>query len=171
MPKPFSQQAYLVGYSSPFMRLAEHLKALRGWCKQSAWWVKTRRASSRPSRDARVYGRSTTAMHSMSTPAPTPSLKGLPKVSCSLAPDRTPSDILETPAMQLRVLHMTHSSAGHRRGTKNEKCGRPRTKKLPQQLSKRENATLTGQKLPNQGEAGGGGGGGGGFFSPPRPPP
>ena len=34
------------------------------WCKQvSAWLVKTRRAPSRHCKDARVYGRTTTAMH------------------------------------------------------------------------------------------------------------
>ena len=34
----------------------------------SAWLVKTRRAPSRHSRDARVYGHTTTAMHILSTP-------------------------------------------------------------------------------------------------------
>ena len=34
----------------------------------SAWLVKTRRAPSRRSRDARVYGHATTAMHKLSTP-------------------------------------------------------------------------------------------------------
>ena len=34
----------------------------------SAWLVKTRRASSRHSGDARVYGQTTTAMHKLSTP-------------------------------------------------------------------------------------------------------
>ena len=38
-----------------------------------AWLVKTRRAPSRYSRDARVYGHTTTAMHNLSTP-PTPPL-------------------------------------------------------------------------------------------------
>ena len=33
-----------------------------------AWLLKTRRAPSRHSRDARVYGHSTTAMHKLSTP-------------------------------------------------------------------------------------------------------
>ena len=36
----------------------------------SAWLVKTRRAPSRHSRDARVYGHTTTAMHKRSTPPP-----------------------------------------------------------------------------------------------------
>ena len=46
--------------------------ASRLWCKQiSAWLVKTRRAPSRHSRDARVYGRTTTTMHQLSTPPPT----------------------------------------------------------------------------------------------------
>ena len=35
-----------------------------------AWLVKTRRAPSRHSRDARVYGHTTTAMHNLSTPPP-----------------------------------------------------------------------------------------------------
>ena len=38
----------------------------------SAWSVKTRRAPSRHCTDIRVYGRTTTAMHDMSTPPPTP---------------------------------------------------------------------------------------------------
>ena len=38
----------------------------------SAWSVKTRRAPSRYSRDARVYGHTTTAMHIVSTPPPAP---------------------------------------------------------------------------------------------------
>ena len=36
----------------------------------SAWLVKTRRAPSRHSRDARVYDHTTTAMHKLSTPPP-----------------------------------------------------------------------------------------------------
>ena len=36
----------------------------------SAWLVKTRRAPSRHSRDAGVYGHTTTAMHKLSTPPP-----------------------------------------------------------------------------------------------------
>ena len=36
----------------------------------SAWLVKTRRAPSRYSRDARVYGHTTTAIHKLSTPPP-----------------------------------------------------------------------------------------------------
>ena len=36
----------------------------------SAWSVKTRRAPSRHSRDARVYGHTTTAIHKLSTPPP-----------------------------------------------------------------------------------------------------
>ena len=38
----------------------------------SAWLVKTRRAPSRHSRDARVYGHMTTAMHKLSTSSPPP---------------------------------------------------------------------------------------------------
>ena len=37
----------------------------------SAWSVKTRRAPSRHSRDATVYGHATTVMHKLSTPPPT----------------------------------------------------------------------------------------------------
>ena len=36
----------------------------------SAWLVKTRRAPSRYSRDVRVYGHTTTAMHKLTTPPP-----------------------------------------------------------------------------------------------------
>ena len=38
----------------------------------SAWLVKTRRAPSRHSRDARVYGHTTTAVHKLSTPPSPP---------------------------------------------------------------------------------------------------
>ena len=38
------------------------------------WLVKTRRAPSRQSRDARVYGHTTTAMHKLNTPPPPPYL-------------------------------------------------------------------------------------------------
>ena len=45
---------FLVGCCSPFMRPAEHLKALRAFVQQmSAWSVKTRRAPSRHCRDMR----------------------------------------------------------------------------------------------------------------------
>ena len=44
-----------------------------------AWLVRTRRAPSRHSRDARVYGHTTTAMHKLSTsPPPPPSPPSLP---------------------------------------------------------------------------------------------
>ena len=36
----------------------------------SAWLVETRRAPSQHIRDARIYGHTTTAMHKLSTPAP-----------------------------------------------------------------------------------------------------
>ena len=36
----------------------------------SAWLVKTRRAPSRHSKDARAYGHTTTALHKLSTPHP-----------------------------------------------------------------------------------------------------
>ena len=70
---------FLVGCSSPFMRLAKHLTALRAWCKQmSAWSAKTRRAPSRHCRDARVYGHTTTAMHDNDyTPPPPPDVYGI----------------------------------------------------------------------------------------------
>ena len=42
----------------------------------SAWLVKTRRGPSQHGRDARVYGLSTTAMHKLSTPPPSPCLFG-----------------------------------------------------------------------------------------------
>ena len=43
----------------------------------SAWSVKARHDPSRYSRDARVYGHTTTAMHKLSTPPPfAPSRKG-----------------------------------------------------------------------------------------------
>ena len=42
----------------------------------SAWLVKTRRAPSRHSRDERVYGHTTTAMHKLVTPPPAPSVIG-----------------------------------------------------------------------------------------------
>ena len=38
----------------------------------SAWLVKTRRAPSRHSRDARVHGHTTTTIHKLSTPPPPP---------------------------------------------------------------------------------------------------
>ena len=41
--------------------------------EMSAWLVKARRAPYRHSRDARVYGHTTTAMHKLSTPPPPPS--------------------------------------------------------------------------------------------------
>ena len=47
----------------------------------SAWLVKTRRAPSRHSRDARIYGHATTAMNKLSTPPP-PSLRGVVPRSC-----------------------------------------------------------------------------------------
>ena len=59
----------------------------------SAWLVKTRRAPSRHSRDARVYGHKTTAMHKLSTPPPPPfprwvcgGFGGLPLFRHALAP-------------------------------------------------------------------------------------
>ena len=60
------------------MRLGKRLTPLRAWCKvqaMSAWSVKTRRAPSRQCRDVRVYGHTTTAMHSNEYPPPRPCLK------------------------------------------------------------------------------------------------
>ena len=45
----------------------------------SAWLVKTRRAPSRHSRDARVHGHTTTAMHKLSTPPPISSAERVKK--------------------------------------------------------------------------------------------
>ena len=55
---------FLVGCSSPFMRLVQHLTALRkAWCKKCLpGQPKTRSAPSRHCRDARVFGNTTTAM-------------------------------------------------------------------------------------------------------------
>ena len=55
-------------------------------------WLKARRPSSRHSRDARVYGHATTAMHKLSTPHPTPSLPSAPPF-----PPCPPSPHLSTP--------------------------------------------------------------------------
>ena len=53
------------------MRLAEHLTGASCLVQaMSAWLVKTRRAPSRYSRDVRVYGHKTTAVHNLSTPPP-----------------------------------------------------------------------------------------------------
>ena len=61
---------FLGGCSSPFMRLAERLTALRAWCKQCL----PGRCSPDVLRPGivrmRVYGHATTAMHDMSTPPP-----------------------------------------------------------------------------------------------------
>ena len=57
-----SQVSLLIGCSSPFMRLLEHITALGAWCKQClpAGSVKARHAPSRHGGDARVYGYTTT---------------------------------------------------------------------------------------------------------------
>ena len=63
MQIPFKKRL-LVVCRSAFMRLVKHLTALRAPCMQMFdWSSKTRRSSSRRCRDARVYGRTTTAMH------------------------------------------------------------------------------------------------------------
>ena len=59
---------FLVGCSSPFMRLAEHLTALR------AWSVNTLRAPSLHYKEARVDGHTTTAMHDLNEYPPPPPL-------------------------------------------------------------------------------------------------
>ena len=65
-----SYERFLEGCSSPFMRLAEHHGASRSVQAMSALLVKTRRAPPRHSRDARIYGHTTTAMHKLGTPPP-----------------------------------------------------------------------------------------------------
>ena len=69
---------FLVGCSSPFMRLAEHLTAIRVRLKQwlVVWSVKTKRAPSRHCRDGSMVIRLRTAMHVMSTPPPSSHLVG-----------------------------------------------------------------------------------------------
>ena len=75
LPLPPSYERFVEECSSPFMRLAEHLMALVQ--AMSAWVMKTRRAPSRHSRDTRVYSHTTTAMHKVSTPPPSPPLASL----------------------------------------------------------------------------------------------
>ena len=59
-----SYERFLEGCNSPLLRLADHLTAFRAWCKQCLpGLVKTRRAPSRHSKDARVYGHSTDYGH------------------------------------------------------------------------------------------------------------
>ena len=93
-----SYERFLEGCSSLFMRLAEYLIAVCAWCKQwppgwqamAAWLVKTRRAPSRHSRDARVYGHTATAMHKLSTP-PHPPYRRTPPHSLAVPPLLPPS--------------------------------------------------------------------------------
>ena len=65
------------------MRLAEHLTALRAWCKQCLpGWCKPDVlrpgiVGMRGSMVARVYGNTTTAMHKLSTP---PSFRGIERL-------------------------------------------------------------------------------------------
>ena len=70
--KSASRAGGLAGCSSSFMRLAEHLKGASSFVRaMSAWSVKkTRRASFRQCRDARVNGLRIRAMHEMSPPPP-----------------------------------------------------------------------------------------------------
>ena len=76
----------------------------------STWLVKTRRAPSRHSRDARVYGYTTTAMHKLSTPPchphPTPTTPPPP-------PPPTPSNPPRTRVRtdQIRLGNLTCSAA------------------------------------------------------------
>ena len=51
----------------------------------SVWLVKSRRAPSRHSRDARVYGHTTTAMHKLSTPPPPPAKPAMYFNECFVA--------------------------------------------------------------------------------------
>ena len=59
-----SHKRFLVGCSSPFMRLPQHLPGLQA---VPAWSMKNRRARTRHFREARVYDHTTinTAMHDM----------------------------------------------------------------------------------------------------------
>ena len=75
------RKRFLLRCSSPIMRLAEHIGALRAWCKQCLpSSVKTRRAPSWHRRDARIYGMQGSTVTrlrpcmTMSTPPPPPSL-------------------------------------------------------------------------------------------------
>ena len=61
------QKRFIVGCSSPFMRLAEHFTS-RLVQARSAWSVKIRRAPY--CRDAMVYGHTTTTMHDNASPPP-----------------------------------------------------------------------------------------------------
>ena len=70
LPAPVS--VLVVESSSPSIRLAEHLTALRAWCTRclpvSAWSVKIRHAPSRQCRGARDNNNvKTTTVHGMST--------------------------------------------------------------------------------------------------------
>ena len=70
-----SRKRSLVGCSSPFTRLTEHLTAPSARCKQClpAWSAKTPRAPSRHCGDAKVYGHMPMAMYDIEyTPPPTP---------------------------------------------------------------------------------------------------
>ena len=72
------QKRFLVGCSSPLMRLAQTPHGASHVVQAvSAWSVKTRRVPSRHCRDATVYGRVTTTMHHMITPPPPYSLSSL----------------------------------------------------------------------------------------------
>ena len=74
--------------------------ALRLVQAMSAWLEKTRRAPSRHSRDARVYGHSTTAMHKLSTPPlPPPILK----------PPSSPHRLYDLQDIHDKLMHSVHS--------------------------------------------------------------
>ena len=64
---PHKRFLRVVGCNSNFMRLAQHLTALRAWCKQcvSGRWKKLDMLRSQRCRGARVYGHTTTARHDL----------------------------------------------------------------------------------------------------------
>ena len=73
----------------------------------SAWLVTVRRAPSRHSRDARVYGHTTTAMHELSTPPHTSACLGC--ISSYLA--EGPPGVL--PAQRYKSVFLRHSRKTH----------------------------------------------------------
>ena len=70
MPKPVLRAVHArMQFALHAIRRTPH-GASRLELAMSAWLVKTRRAPSGHSRDARVYGHTTKAMHKLSTPPP-----------------------------------------------------------------------------------------------------
>ena len=70
----------------------------------SAWLVKTRRAPSRHSRDARVNGHTTTAKHNLSTPPP-------PRARLVYGHKTTAMHEMSTPRLQLGLWPYDHEYA------------------------------------------------------------